>query len=103
MLRCRHLHDPHNTLTCSDMTDFLDSFELVATGLVEHRGVHARQTAAAKQFDRNWRPGCIKRDVDYGENYTIEEAKLIQSEHWSKSLLILITTTTDYMCNHSIS
>jgi len=63
--------------------DFLDEFEGVASKHVVHRSILSRQKASASLFERERRPGILGLDIDYAENFDIEEARKVQSEHWS--------------------
>ena len=74
------------------VVDFLDEFEGVVVKHLEHRSTLAREKETSLVFDRCRRPGLAARDMDYGENYTIEEARQVQSEHWcSKQCTIFMS------------
>ena len=62
--------------------EVLDTLEPVADKHMRHRSTLARQLRAALQLARERRPGVLSRDIDFGENYTIEEVRKLQSEHW---------------------
>jgi hypothetical protein len=51
---------------------------------VVHRSTLSRQKAASLAFERDRRPGILSGDIDFAENMDIEEARKVQSEHWSK-------------------
>ena len=53
--------------------DFLDEFEPTLIKHVVHRSTLSRQKAGSLAFD-----------IDYAENFDIEEARQVQSEHWSQ-------------------
>ena len=50
---------------------------------VVHRSMLSLQKAGSLASDRNRRPGNLTADIDYAENFDIEEARQDQSEHWS--------------------
>ena len=59
-----------------------------------HRYTLERTRASNLQFERNARPGMLKLDVDWAENYTLVDARTIQSEYWMQqqvSLFICIS------------
>ena len=58
---------------------FLDEFVVYF-----HRSTLSRQKAASLAFVRDRRPGVLSGDIDFAENMDIEEARKVQSEHWSK-------------------
>ena len=64
--------------------DFLDEFEAALGKHVVHRSTLSRQKAASLAFERDRRPGVLSGDIDFAENTDIEEARKVQSEHWSK-------------------
>ena len=63
--------------------DFLDEFEPTFIKHVVHRSTLSRQKAGSLVFDRDRRPGDLTADIDYAENFDIEEARQVQSEQWS--------------------
>ncbi len=62
--------------------EFLDEFESVCNKYVYHRYILHRTRLSNTQFDRIARPGMLKLDVDWAENYTMLHAREIQSEYW---------------------
>jgi hypothetical protein len=79
------------------LTDFLDEFEAVANKQVVHRSILDRQKSATIQFDRERRPGILGLDMDFAENYDIEEARKVQSEHWSKKSCTLFIVVLSWL------
>ena len=49
---------------------------------VVDRSVLERQKAANREFDRERRLGTGSLDIDFAESLAIEEARLLQSDHW---------------------
>lgn len=70
--------------------DFLDEFEPTLIKHVVHRSTLSRQKAGSLAFDRDRRPGDLTADIDYAENFDIEEARQVQSEHWSTNQCTLL-------------
>ena len=62
--------------------DFLDEFEPVCNKYMYHRYILERTRESNLQFERSARPGMLKLDVDWAENYTMLNAREIQSEYW---------------------
>ena len=62
--------------------DFLDGFEACFANHVVHRPILARQTAAARTFERELRPRILTLDMNFAGNGGAEEARKLQSEHW---------------------
>jgi len=65
------------------LIEILDALEAVAAKHVYHRGILARQVRAADEYDRNKRPGFLDLNIDYSENATIEQARLLQLDRWT--------------------
>ena len=63
--------------------DFLDELEPHLMKHIPHRSTLSRQKQASIVFERERRPGYASLDIDFAENLDIEEAKQVQSEHWS--------------------
>ena len=61
--------------------DFLDELEPVYNKYVYHRYVLERTRESNLQFERSARFGMFKLDVDWAENYTMLNAREIQSEY----------------------
>ena len=80
---------------CSgSIVDFLDELEKVYHKYTYHRYILKHTRESNLQFERNCTPGMKKDDVDWAENYTMKEARAIQSEYWSQkqtSLFICIS------------
>ena len=66
----------------STIIDFLDELEPVYNKYVYHRYILERTRESNLQFERSARPGMLKLDVDWAENYTMLNAREIQSEYW---------------------
>ena len=79
------------------VVEFLDELEGLTAKAVQHRSTLDRQKASAAQFARNLRPGILCRDCDYAENFTIEEAKQVQSEHWTNKQCTLFISIVSYL------
>jgi hypothetical protein len=62
--------------------EFLDELEPVYNKYVYHRYILERTRESNLQFERCARPGMLKLDVDWAENYTMLNAREIQSEYW---------------------
>ena len=67
---------------CRSIIEFLDEFEPVCNKYVYHRYILERTRESNLQFERAARPGMLKLDVDWAENYTMLNAREIQSEYW---------------------
>jgi hypothetical protein len=77
--------------------DFLDEFEPALRKHVVHRSTLSRQKAATLIFWRDRRPGCLSLDIDYAENGAIEEARKVQSEHWSTDAYTLFVAVIVFL------
>ena len=64
------------------IVDFLDELKACFAKHMVHRSTFARQTAAARTFERELRPETLTLDMDFAENGEIGEARKLQSEHW---------------------
>ena len=71
-----------DALVCRSIIDFLDEFEPVCNKYLYHRYILERTRESNLQFERSARPGMLKLDVDWAENYTMLNAREIQSEYW---------------------
>jgi hypothetical protein len=80
---------------CSgSIVDFLDELEGVYKKYIYHRYILKRTRDSNLQFEHNCVPGMKKDDVDWAENYSMVDARSIQSEYWSTkqtSLFICIS------------
>ena len=80
------------------VVDFLDSFEAVMYPYVQHRVILAREHRSRTQFELHRRPGILERNIDYGQNGTVENARQIQSEHWNSTQYTLFGSVVSYAC-----
>ena len=62
--------------------EFLDDHGRARRKYPYHRYALERTRQSNQEFERNCRPGTLKVDVDHIENYTVEDARSIQSEYW---------------------
>ena len=67
------------------LIDFLDVFAPFLCKHGGHRSTLSRQKAGSLAFERERRPGVLSSDIDNAENFDIEEANQVQSEHWGTS------------------
>ena len=58
----------------------MDAFEEIVPRYVKHRSTLSRQRQSALEFKRGQRPGVASKDMDFGENFTIESFRKVQSE-----------------------
>ena len=77
--------------------DFLDELEPHLTKHIPHRSTLSRQKEASVVFERERRPGCASLDIDFAENLDIEEAKQVQSEHWSTNQCTLFMMVLQFL------
>ena len=78
------------------LVDFLDAYEKILTKSIPHRYNLDVSRRADVEGERIRRPGVIRRDMDYGENGNIEEAILIQSEHWTSKQFTLFGSVASW-------
>jgi hypothetical protein len=64
------------------VVEYLDELEAISQKYIKHRLTLSKQRRSALEFDRQRRPGILSIDNDFGENFTIEGARKVQSEHW---------------------
>ena len=63
------------------ITEFLDDHERAWRKYPYHRYTLERTRQSNLEFVRNCRPGTLKMDVDHVEDYTVEDARSVQSEY----------------------
>ena len=71
------------------IVEFLDQLEQVYNKYTYHRYILKHTRDSNLQFERNCVPGMKKDDVDWAENYTMTDARSIQSEYWSQKQISL--------------
>ena len=80
------------------LIDFLDTLEGIAGKHIYHRGILSRQMRSAKEYEQVKRPGMLELNIDFAENATIEQARLLQGDHWvsdSCTLFICVASWLD--------
>jgi hypothetical protein len=79
------------------LIDFLDEFEPAVAKHVIHRSTLSRQKAGSLGFERDRRPGGLSLDIDFAENGALEEARKVQSEHWSTDSYTLFIAVAQFL------
>ena len=65
-----------------NIVEYLDELEAISQKYIKHRLTLSKQRRSALEFGRVRRPGILSIDNDFGEIFTIEGARKVQSEHW---------------------
>ena len=79
--------------------EFLDDMERAWRKYPYHRYTLERTRASNRQFERNCRAGTLKMDVDHIENYTVEDARAVQSEYWLQIQVSIFMNVSKLLLN----
>jgi hypothetical protein len=79
------------------LIDFLDEVESIFPAMCSHRHTLERCKRSALQFERNATPKALLMDIDWAENYTIEEARMIQSQYWAQEQVSIFVTVLRWL------
>ena len=64
-----------------------------------HRQTLLHCKASAAEMDREAQPGMFCDDVDFAENLTIEEARMLQSQYWAQVQCTLFISVVRWLCS----